>query len=105
MTVFLLWLLFLILLPSFATSGEIYGRIQMGKGYIAPGTKIEVESNGTIYSTETVSQGSYRLYIPHTGKVTLKLYTKRTPLVVKIYSFDKPTRYDFTVESDSVKIK
>jgi hypothetical protein len=105
MKVYVLLLLIITISPSLVFPGEIYGRIRRGKEYLSSGVRIEVEHGGNTYSAVTENYGSYRLYVPVTGKVTFKLYTNQSPLTTTIYSFEKSTRYDFTLEGDVLKMK
>jgi hypothetical protein len=79
----------------------------MGKDYIEPGIRIEAEYNGTTYSTVSEIYGSYRLYVPGSGKVKFTLYMKNIlpPPTAIIYSFDRPARYDFVLEGNDLKMK
>ncbi|MCP4583457.1 MAG: hypothetical protein GY839_17755 [candidate division Zixibacteria bacterium] len=63
----------LILLPSFAFSGEIYGVIKDNYGTRLPGVKVTlIFGNGSTY-TYTDQYGSYYLYISGTGWAELEL--------------------------------
>jgi hypothetical protein len=105
MKAFVVLLLIITTFPPLVFAGEIYGRIRSGKEDIDPGVRIEVEQNGNVYSTVTRKYGAYRIYIPKTGKVTLKLYLGKPPFTTTVYSFDKPARYDFTLENNILKMK
>ena len=66
---------------------------------IPKGTKIEIASSKKTYAAETDTYGSYRLYVPEKGKCTLRVhYNKQSPSI-EIFSYDKSTRYDWSLES------
>ncbi len=81
---------------SFA--GEMFGTIKEGGKPIAKGTKIEVVAAHKTYSVETDNYGSYRLFIPEKGKVTLKLNVNKQSASIDLFSYEKSTRCDLYLE-------
>jgi hypothetical protein len=96
--------LLLLLAASFASAGEIFGTITDADKPIAAGVKVEIAVAGNTYAGETDKFGSYRIFAKDKGKGTLKvLYKDQTP-GADIFSFDKATRYDWTVENTDGKL-
>ncbi len=91
------------LFPSLIYAGEIYGTIREGGKAVTKGIKVEVVSPAKTYTAQTDAYGSYRLYVVEKGKCMLKVYYKgQTPLFM-VYSYDKSTRYDLSLESKDGK--
>src|SRR5258708_35327636 len=83
---------------SQALAGEIYGTIKAEAKGVSKGTKLEIVSSKKTYTAETDTYGSYRVYVPEKGKCTFKVhYNKQVP-VLEIFSYDKSTRYDLSIE-------
>ncbi len=93
----------LILLPSIMLAGEIYGTVREGGKAVAKGIKIEVVTPVKAYTAQTDAYGSYRLYVVEKGKCTFKVYYKNQEPTFVIYSYDKSTRYDMSLESKNGK--
>ncbi len=90
-----LLLLLIILLPTQAVAGDIYGNIRSDS---EERVRIEVRCNEEIYSTRTDYRGYYRLYIPETGncEITVRLGENWTePRDLRIYG--KAARYDWRI--------
>ncbi len=91
------------LLPTIVLAGEIYGSLREGGKAVAKGTKIEIVTPKKTYSTQTDAYGSYRLYVVEKGKCTLKVsYKDQTPSF-ELYSYERSTRYDMSLESKDGK--
>jgi len=104
-------ILLIILFPSFAYSGEIYGCIKKENKFIREGVKIEItpESKTKPYSANTDGYGTYRLYVPETGKCTLRMTYKEQPVYFiningekeqdfLVYSYEGSVQYNFSIE-------
>ncbi len=100
---FLLCTCVLILFPAIILAGEIYGTLREGAKTVAKGTKVEVVTPKKTYTTETDAYGSYRLYIVEKGKCTMKVYFNKQTPSFDIYSYDKSTRYDMSLDSKDGK--
>lgn len=102
-------LLFILIIMCFITAfgfadamaGEIYGAIE-DAGKPAPA---DVEVKVTLAGTENLSAktdklGAYRVIATNKGKGTLTIvYKNKVSEPVEIVSFDKATRYDWTIEA------
>ncbi len=93
----------LALFPALTLAGEIYGTLREGAKTVAKGIKIEVVTPKKTYTAETDAYGSYRLYIAEKGKYTMKVYYNKQIPTFDIYSYDKSTRYDMSLESKDGK--
>lgn len=105
-------ILLIILFPSFAYSGEIYGCIKKGGKFIKEERvkiKIIPDSNKEkTYSTDTDGYGIYRLNVPETGSCILNMTYKERPVYIVIseektqdflvYSYEGSVQYDFFIE-------
>lgn len=106
-------ILLIILFPSFAYSGEIYGCIKKGGKFIKEERvkiKIIPDSNKEkTYSTDTDGYGIYRLNVPETESCILNMTYKEQPVYFiningdkeqdfLVYSFGGSVQYDFFIE-------
>ncbi len=96
----MLYIFALILFPAVTLAGEIYGTLREGTKAVAKGIKIEVTTPKKTYATQTDAYGSYRLYIVEKGKCAFKVYYNTQTPSFDIYSYDKSTRYDMSLEKD-----
>jgi hypothetical protein len=70
---------------------------------VAKGTKVEIVTPKKTYTTATDAYGSYRLFVVEKGKCTLNVsYKEQTPSF-DLYSYDKSTRYDMSLEAKEGK--
>lgn len=88
-----------------ANAGEIFGSITQGDKPLPKGTKIEVAASGKTYNAETDESGSYRLFVPEKGKLTLKILSGTQAPSIDIFSSDNPSRYDLILEANILKRK
>ncbi|MBI4528839.1 MAG: carboxypeptidase regulatory-like domain-containing protein [Deltaproteobacteria bacterium] len=76
-----------------ALAAQIYGSlVQNGKP--VPGIEVYVVDCAGCQA-KTDAYGSYRIYIPTSGKFTLKVRYGSGELSHLIYSYNNPVRYDF----------
>ncbi len=90
-------MLFLFLTGA-AVAGELYGTIIEAGKPIPAGTKIEVTVSGKIFAGETDKYGAYRIFAAEKGKGVLTAFYKNQKLAADIFSYERATRYDWTVE-------
>jgi hypothetical protein len=100
----LIFLMFFLLSVSFALAGEIFGTITDAEKPVAAGVKVEVAIAGNTYAGETDKFGTYHVFAQDKGKGTLKVSYKDQALAADIFSYDKATRYDWTIESAGGKM-
>ncbi len=96
---FILFLLFF----SSMLAGEIYGTLREGGKAVSKGIKVEIVTPKKSYTTLTDTYGSYRLYVLEKGKCTFKVYYKNQTPSFDLYSYDKSTRYDMSLETKDGK--
>jgi hypothetical protein len=96
-------LILLLLFSSITFAGEIYGTLREGGKAVTKGIKVEIVTPKKTYSTLTDTYGSYRLYVPEKGKCTFKVYYKSQTPFFDLYSYDKSTRYDMSLETKDGK--
>jgi hypothetical protein len=100
----LVFLMFSLMSVSFAFAGEIFGTITEADKPVAAGMKVEVAIAGNTYSGETDKFGTYHVFAKDKGKGTLKVSYKDQAPAADIFSYDKATRYDWTVENAGGKL-
>ncbi|HEC99254.1 MAG TPA: hypothetical protein ENN18_02575 [Proteobacteria bacterium] len=93
-----MFLLLIMLFPSLAFGGEIYGSITEGKRSVGAGVRVEIITASKTYPTETDRYGSYRLYVPEKGACTLKVHYRQPSQPIKVYSYEGSVRYDLVLE-------
>jgi hypothetical protein len=85
-------------------AGEIFGTIIDAGKPVPEGTKIEVTIAGKTFAGATDKFGTYHVQAAEKGKGTLTAYYKNQKPGADIFSFDKATRYDYTVETADGKL-
>jgi beta-lactam-binding protein with PASTA domain len=89
---------------SMAVAGEIYGTITDAGKPVPEGTKIEVTVAGKSFTGATDKLGTYHVQATEKGKGTLTAYYRDQKPTADIFSFEKATRYDYTVETVDGKL-
>jgi hypothetical protein len=89
---------FLCIAASVAMAGEIYGTLADAGKPVPAGVKIEIAVAGKTFTGETDQFGAYKIFAAEKGKGTLTAYYKDQKPEASIFSFEKATRYDWTVE-------
>jgi hypothetical protein len=87
----------LFIAASAAFAGEIFGTID-DAGKPAAGVKIEISIAGKSFTGETDKLGTYHIYSAEKGKGTLTAAYKGQKPTADIFSYEKATRYDWTIE-------
>jgi hypothetical protein len=87
------------LLSSVAMAGEIYGTILNGGKAVPEGVKVEVTIAGKSYTGVTDKLGTYHVFAAEKGKGTLLVYQENQKPSADVFSFEKATRYDWTIET------
>jgi hypothetical protein len=89
---------------SVAVAGEIYGTIVDAGKPVPAGVKVEVTVAGKNFTAETDKFGTYHVFASEKGKGTLTADYKDQKPVADIFSYEKATRYDWTVETVDGKV-
>jgi hypothetical protein len=95
---------FSLLVASVALAGEIYGTISDAGKPVPAGVKVVVNAGENTYTGETDKFGAYHVFAQDKGKCTLTVHYKDQKLAVAIFSYEKATRYDWTVETVDNKL-
>lgn len=98
-----LMLVLFLAFSSITLAGEIFGTLREGGKAVAKGIKVEIVTPKKTYTAVTDAYGSYRLYVPEKGKFTLSVYYKEQKPTFDLYSYDKSTRYDMSLETKEGK--
>jgi hypothetical protein len=99
----ILSLILFLLFSSITLAGEIFGTLREGGKAVAKGIKVEIVTPKKTYSTVTDAYGSYRLFVVEKGKCALNVYYKNQTSSFELYSYDKSTRYDMSLEAKDGK--
>jgi hypothetical protein len=83
---------------SAAIAGELYGTLTEAGKPIPAGVKIEIVVAGKGVAGETDKFGTYHIFTAEKGKGTLTANYKDQKPAAEIFSYEKATRYDWTVE-------
>ncbi len=92
-------LAFILFMTSAALAGEIYGTITDAGKPVPSGVKVEVTVAGKSFSGQTDNLGTYHVFAAEKGKGTLIAYYKDQKPSADVFSYEKATRYDWTVET------
>jgi hypothetical protein len=101
-------LLLIVLVPSLAVAGKIYGIIKEGGKSVPKGIEVRIttipDKPKLVARTQTDKNGLYRLYVKRTGKFNLvvsdTLAHKRDTLSIPIRSYRKSVRYNLLIQKD-----
>lgn len=83
---------------SAAMAGEIYGTILDSGKAVPAGVKVEVTVAGKSYTGTTDNLGAYHIFAAEKGKGTFTVYHNNQKPAADVFSFEKSTRYDWTIE-------
>jgi len=100
----LMCFVFVMTMIPMALAGEIFGTITDAGKPVPEGTKIEVTIAGKTFSGTTDKLGTYHVQSSERGKGTLTAYYKDQKPTAEIFSFERATRYDYTVETADGKL-
>ena len=98
MKALLLSVMLLVLVPSLAIAGEVYGTIKEGGKPVKDGLKVELACGGKTVAGQTDKFGGYRLFAPEEGKCTLTLTIGDERPSVTVQSFQDSARYNLVLE-------
>jgi hypothetical protein len=87
------------LAASLAVAGELYGTIVDGGKPVPEGLKVEIAVGENRFAGETDKIGAYHIFAADRGKGTLTIQYKDHKLTADIFSYERATRYDWTVET------
>lgn len=90
--------LFLILLfPTFALAGQIFGSLKENNASIGKGAAVVIKCGESRYEGQTDPYGSYSIWVPQAGKCAFTVYYGgRWSSAYFVYSDQTdPVRYDF----------
>ncbi len=100
----LMCLVMIFFVTSVALAGEIYGTIVDSGKPVQAGVKVEVTVAGKSFTGETDKLGTYHVFVAEKGKGTLTAFYKDQKPSADIFSYEKATRYDWTVETADGKL-
>ncbi|TLY28779.1 MAG: hypothetical protein E6K56_09415 [Ignavibacteria bacterium] len=79
-------------------AGEIFGSIKADGKSVGKGVKVEIAAPSKLLATESDNYGSYRIYVPEKGKCTLTVHYRDQKVSIPVYSYERSTRYDFSID-------
>jgi len=98
MRALLLSVMLLVLVPSLAAAGEVYGTIKEGGKPVKDGLKVALACGAKTVEGDTDKFGGYRLFAPQEGKCTLTLRVGEETPSVTLQSFEDSARYNLLLE-------
>ena len=88
---------------TFATAGEVYGKIVEGASSVGEAAALEVKCGAKAYpAVKTDKSGSYRIVLAETGKCTMTVKYKQQSANLDIASYDDAVQIDL-VEADDAQ--
>lgn len=101
----LLALVILLVLPTVAAAGELFGKITEGTASVGENATVRARCGDKSYpAVKTDKTGSYHLVVTETGKCTLILAYKQLTAALDIASYDDGVQYDLVVEVKDGKL-
>ena len=95
-----LLLLSIVLFPTVAYGGQIFGTLTVDNRPVGKDVTVIIECGATNGKGQTDAYGSYKVFVPK-GKCTLKVIYGGQELLFALYSYDDPVRYDFSIVRQS----
>ena len=95
----------LIVAPSLALAGEIFGKVVEGSASVGEAASVEVKCGDKTYPAQkTDKSGSYHLVVAESGKCTLTVSYKKQSASLGIASYEDAVQYDVVLESKDGKL-
>jgi hypothetical protein len=95
----------LLLLPTGAFAGEIYGKIVSGGAPVGEGTTVAVKCPKKSYPAVTTDKaGSYHIVVDESGKCSLTVTSKGQSASLEIASYDDAVQADLVLEVKDGKL-
>src|SRR5262247_3774468 len=95
----------LLLIPSLATAGEIFGKITEGSASVGERASVSVKCGEKAYPAQkTDKSGSYHLVVKESGKCTLTVAYSGQSSSLEVVSYDNPVQLDLAVETKEGKL-
>jgi len=84
---------------STVSAGEIYGKIRVGNQSIGPNVTVVIKHHSTSkdYSANTDKYGRFSIFVPGTGRCTLKILGGENPLEISVNSYKTSSECNLTV--------
>ncbi len=94
-----------LLVPTLALAGEVYGKILEGTTSVGEAATVEAKCGGQAYSpAKTDKTGNYHLVLEQTGKCTLTVKYKGQSASLEVASYDEPAQVDLILEIKDGKL-
>ena len=92
-------LAFLLLAPSAAYAGEVFGKVTEGQASVGGNATVEARCGDKTFPAATTDKsGSYHLMLDKTGKCMLTVKYKDMAASLDIASYDDPVQVDVALE-------
>ena len=90
---------------SFASAGEIYGKVVEGTSSVGEAAALEVKCGAKAYpAIKTDKSGSYRMVLAETGKCSMTVKYKQQSASLDIASYDDAVQVDLVLEIKDGKL-
>ena len=95
-----LLLLAILLSPTAAYGGQIFGTLTVDNRPVGTGIRVAIACDSGNGGGQTDAYGAYKVFVPK-GKCTLKVSYGGQEILFALYSYDDPVRYDFSIVRQS----
>ena len=93
-----IWLALVVVTPTLAVCGEIYGTVKEGVTPVGEGVEMAIVFPDTTYTGQTADRGRYSICVARVGKCTVRIkYADQNP-GAEIYSFEESARYNLILK-------
>ncbi len=87
-------------MPTLAVAGDIFGTITEADKPVANAPVTVTIAGRPPYTGATDGGGSYRVFVPETGKATLTVTAGGRPHTIDVFSSERAARYDLVIGPD-----
>ncbi len=100
-----LQLIVLLVIPTLASAGEIFGKITLNGAPVAEGTEVAAICGAKTYpAVKTDKSGTYTLVVAETGKCTLTVTHKGSAATLSVASYEDAAQADVVLETKDGKL-
>jgi hypothetical protein len=99
------YLALLLVVPTLAEAGEIYGKVTFNGAAVGEGTEITAQCGAKAYPTvKTDKTGTFNLVVAETGKCTLTVKHKTESATLNVASYEDAAQADIVLETKDGKL-
>jgi hypothetical protein len=95
----------LLLVPSLAAAGEIYGKITDGSASVGEKATVSVKCGAAAYPAQkTDKSGSFHMVVKESGKCSLTVAYSGQSASLEVVSYEDPVQLDLALETKDGKL-